>query len=357
MKVLQVYKDVFPEVHGGIERYIHDLSAFLQSRGHTVEVLVAGGGDRTVDSLSVKGIWSPGRILSNPIVPGFARFLKLTDADVIHFHLPLPSAVLAWILLGHRSRKPYVVTYHSDIVRQAFVMPVYAPVLSRFLCGAYSVIVSSGKYINSSVYLRNLNNTQVIPIGVNLERFRPGSTIEKEYYLFAGRFRKYKGIFVLLEAWRKMSNPPKLILVGGGRLIQKVNRFIESNRLPVEVVIDADDQKLVKLYQGAKALILPSIKRSEAYGMVQVEAMACGTPVISSNLPTGVSWVNKDRETGLLFSTGDSSDLCRAVKQLEESEGFRMDMCTGARNRAEEFFCDRTLFGRVEECLTQATGI
>jgi rhamnosyl/mannosyltransferase len=355
VKIVQVYKDIFPEVHGGIERYIHDLSQFLVSRGHSVKILVAGGGNRDVNGLAVKGVWSPIRVLSNPLAPGFSRFLSETDADVVHFHLPLPTAVLAWAAV--KNKKPYVVTYHSDIVRQAFVMPVYGPVLGRFLAGARRVIVSSENYIRTSPYLRNLRNTQTIPIGADLERFKPDGTAEKAYYLFVGRFRRYKGIFVLLNAWRKMVNPPDLVLAGGGGLVKKVDAFIAEHNLPVSVVNDVSDEELVKLYQGARALILPSIQRSEAFGMVQVEAMACGTAVISSNLPTGVSWVNSHGETGFLFNPGDSSDLCRAVARFEESESMRAAMYTMARNRAEALFNSRTLLRRVEECLTEATGI
>ncbi len=355
MKVLQVYKDVFPEVHGGIERYIHDLSQFLVSRGHSVEVLVTGGGNREVNGLAVKGVWSPLRVLSNPLAPGFSRFLSETGADVVHFHLPLPTAVLAWEAV--KNKKPYVVTYHSDIVRQAFVMPVYGPVLRRFLAGAHKVIVSSDNYTRTSLYLKYLHNTQTIPIGADLERFKPDETAAKTYYLFVGRFRRYKGIFVLLDAWRMMENPPDLILAGGGGLVKKVYAFIEKHKLPVTVVSDVADQKLVALYQGAKALILPSTQRSEAFGMVQVEAMACGTAVISSNLPTGVSWVNRHGETGLLFTPGDSSDLCRAVASFEELNTTRATMYTQARRRAEALFNSGTLLKKVEECLIEATGI
>ena len=357
MKILQVYKDVFPEVNGGIERYIHDLSLFLNSRGHTVQILVAGGGRRQIGTLEVEGVWSPFRILSNPVAPGYTRFLEQTDADVVHFHLPLPSAVTAMSAIRKKLRKPYVVTYHSDIVRQAFLMPFYGPVLRRFLTGAAGVIATSDNYIRSSEYLRNLSNCESIPIGVNLDIFKPDSKVEKKHYLFVGRFRKYKGIFVLLEAWKKMNNPPDLILAGGGGLIQRVRENIKLNKLPVSIMSDVSDSELVKLYQGAKALILPSILRSEAYGMVQVEAMACGTPVISSDLPTGVTFINNHNETGLHFATGNSSELTRAVEKLEESHNLRMRLSENALLKAHRLFSGSALFEKVEECLIKATKI
>ncbi|MCK5131531.1 MAG: glycosyltransferase [Candidatus Sabulitectum sp.] len=357
MKILQVYKDVFPEVSGGIERYIHDLSLFLGNRGHSVQILVAGGGDRVVDGLTVTGMWSPFRIMSNPVVPGFTHFLAETDADIIHFHLPLPAAVMGWALVKKTRRKPYIVTYHSDIVRQSFVMPVYGPFLRKFLQGAVRVIATSDNYIRTSSYLSGLQNSEAIPIGVDLQRFKPDNGVKRSYYLFVGRFRRYKGIFVLLEAWRKMSAPPDLVLAGGGGVIRKVREFIRAHKLPVVVATDVCDDELVKLYQGARALILPSTQRSEAFGMVQVEAMACGTAVISSNLPTGVSWVNRHNETGFLFAAGDPSALCDAVVQFEESNETRTEMYKRARKRAQDFLDSTALFKKVEECLIKATKI
>ncbi|MEA3266167.1 MAG: glycosyltransferase [Candidatus Fermentibacteria bacterium] len=354
MKILQVYKDVFPEISGGIERYLRDLSIFLKSRGHTIEILAAGGEDRIVDGLKVSGMYSPVRILSNPVVPGFTRYLSDTDADVIHFHLPLPAAVMAWALVKKKKRRPYIVTYHSDIVRQSFAMPIYGPILKRFLQGAAKVIATSEKYIRTSRFLRELDNSKAIPIGVDLDSFKPDINAKKDYYLFVGRFRKYKGIFVLLKAWRKMSNPPRLILAGGGGLVTKIRASVIKNELPVTIAVDVSDHELIKLYQGARALILPSIHRSEAYGMVQVEAMACGTAIISSDLPTGVSWVNKNNETGLHFATGDSTALCDCVIELEKSPETREMMYLNSRKRAERFFHSTILFRDVEECLINA---
>jgi len=355
MKILQVYKDVFPEVNGGIERYIHDLSVFLHQRGHRMQILVAGGGNRIVSGMEVFGIPSPGRVLSNPIAPGYSRFFFDTDADVVHFHLPLPTAVIAWSLVRESHRKPYVVTYHSDIVRQSFVMPVYGPILKSFLRGARKVIATSEKYIATSPILRCIDNAEAIPIGVDIDRFTPSVRSERRKYLFVGRFRRYKGIFVLLEAWRMMQNPPELILAGGGKLSGSVRDYIQTNNLPVTLLTDVTDEELIALYQNARALILPSIQRSEAFGIVQVEAMACGTAVISSNLPTGVSWVNSHEETGLLFTPGSPQALCQAIQQFEESGEKRECMYRKARDRAESLFNSTDLFARVEECLIQAT--
>lgn len=354
MKILQVYKDVYPEVNGGIERYIHDLSHYLLGRKHSVEVVVAGGGNRVISGFQVTGIPSPFRILSNPVAPGYHNMFTGTDADVVHFHLPLPTAVVAWQTAARP--KPYIVTYHSDIVRQAFIMPIYGPVLRRFLKGANRVLVTSGAYLSTSPWLKDLSNTIVIPIGVDLEKFSPAPFPRRDHYLFVGRFRTYKGIFVLLEAWKRMEKPPELILAGGGGKEKEIRDFIRHNDLPIEIRSNVTDEQLVELYRSARALILPSIQRSEAFGMVQIEAMACGTPVLSSDLPTGVSWVNSHGVSGYSFETGSPEKLAEAVLKIENLSGNGSGMQTAARLRAESLFDSRLLFERVEECLQKAAG-
>lgn len=356
MRILQVYKDVYPEVSGGIERYVHDLSAFLAARGHQVEILVTGGGEREVDGVPVHGVRELGRILSNPVAPGLSRALFRGGHQVVHFHLPLPSAVLAWLAGPRRRRTPWVVTYHSDIVRQAFAMPFYAPFLRRFLRGAYSVLATSRNYQATSRYLSPLGNVQVIPIGVDTGLFRPSGVPRGNYYLFVGRFRRYKGITVLLDAWKLMEDPPPLVLAGGGALEERIRRTVSQNSLPVRILSDVSDEGLRELYSGARALILPSTQRSEAFGMVQLEAMACGTPVLSSDLPTGVTWVNSHRLTGLHFTAGDPRALMEAVMTMEGSTSFREGAGKAARHRAETLFESKRLFGKVEECLKKAAG-
>jgi len=356
VKILQVYKDVFPEVAGGIERYVHDFSLFLTARGHQVEILVAGGGDRTVGGVPVHGVPELCRILSNPLVPGFSRYLKSTGADAVHFHLPLPSAVLGWLGIPRDNRKPWVVTYHSDIVRQAFAMPFYAPFLTGFLKGAFQVLATSENYLRTSPYLKGLTNASVVPIGVDPARFTPAMNPSRDFFLFVGRFRKYKGIQTLLHAWRMLEDPPRLIMAGGGKMEKEVKEFSIKHHLPVTIKSNVSDMELNDLYGNARALILPSTQRSEAYGMVQLEAMACGTPVISSDLPTGVSWVNRNGETGLLFSTGNPETLAEAVRKLNSDDVFMDSAGKAARKRALMCFDSSVLFGKVEECLLRAAG-
>lgn len=349
MKILQVYKDVHPFVCGGIERYVHDLSSFLADRSHEVEVLVAGDrSDNSVISVSgftIRSIPCVCRILSNPICPGLKGYLKRTSADLIHFHIPLPSAVISWLMA--KQNTPYIVTYHSDIVRQSFFLPFYGPFLHKFLRQAESVIATSPIYVKTSRFLSRLNNVEVIPIGSDLNRFKPSSDTEQgDYVLFVGRFRKYKGIRVLLNAWKRFPDR-RLIMVGGGPLLPEILSAISKNNLNIEIIQNPDDEELVEIYQKAKCLVLPSTLRSEAFGMVQTEAMACAIPVISTSIPTGVPWVNADEVSGLIVEPDNPDALADAIIRMD-NPALRFRLSQGALDRATLLFNGPLLLSKVE---------
>lgn len=354
MKILEVYKDVHPFVRGGIERYIHDLSSFLADSGHDVEVLIAGDNsdntDTVVSGFKVRKTPCICRVMSNPICPELIDSLREIPADLVHFHVPLPSAVISWLMTGRNT--PYIVTYHSDIVRQAVFLPFYGPFLRRFLHRANKVITTSPVYAETSVFLSRLKNISVIPIGSDLNRFKPSDSIETgDYVLFVGRFRKYKGIHVLLKAWKCFPNR-RLIMVGGGSLLPKILHAVSKDRLNVEIIHDPDDDRLVQLYQGAKCLVLPSTLRSEAFGIVQIEAMACGTPVISTSIPTGVPWVNADGVSGIVVQPDNPEALADAIERMDDST-LHGRLSRGALERAKLLFDSPVLLSKIETLMRE----
>ena len=351
MRVLEVYKGLYPRVKGGIERYVHDLGVHLTGRGHGVEVLVPGGrragGRASLEGMTVTRVPGLATVLSNPITPGFGIRLRRSRADLLHFHLPLPTAVLSWSIWG--DGRPYVITYHSDIVRQRTLLPIYGPLLRRFLRRASRVLATSPVYVESSPFLAGLSNVSVVPIGVDTSRFSPGTGEEGDYFLFVGRFRAYKGIQVMLDAWSRLPDT-RLVMVGSGPLDGEVRSRVEGEGLQVELAGTVDDTALLRLYRGARALVLPSTHRSEAYGMVQLEAMACGAPVISTALDTGVRWVNRDEETGLIVPPGDPEALASAVRRMRD-DALRERLSRQALARAGgELEASRT-FAMVERAM------
>lgn len=359
MRITEVYKGIYPHTLGGIERYVHDVAVYLSSRSHEVEVLLAGTAPRTrrveVDGIPVTE--SPGicSLFSNPISPGLGWLMRRSKADLFHFHVPLPSAVVSKMLWIPGRR--YVVTYHSDIVRQKAALWLYGPILKLFLEGAETVLATSENYRRSSPYLSGLTNVEILPLGVDVERFSPASRpqdLRDDYFLFVGRFRQYKGIPLLLDAWRDLGDR-RLVMVGGGAMRSYVEKRIAVEKLPISVRGDVSDDELVDLYRGARALILPSTMRSEAFGMVLTEAMSCGTPVIASDLPTGVSWVCRNGESGLTVPPGNERALVEAVRALDAPE-VREKLSIGARRRVLDELDSRVLFDRLEEVCRRAVG-
>lgn len=356
MKVLEVYKDVWPPVRGGIERYIHDLGRFLVSRGHQVPVLTASRSLRLSartscsDGMTVTEAPCLFRVLSNPVCPGLGRLISGAGQDVTHFHHPLPAATLSWYF--GRRKAPHVVTYHSDIVRQAALVPLLGPFIREFLEKASSVLATSPPYVESSPFLRGLGNVRVVPPGVDTGFFTPGGEEPGDYFLFVGRFRSYKGIPVLLEAWSRLGGT-RLVMVGGGPLESAIRKRISAGGLDVELVGEVDDNRLRSLYRSARAFILPSTARSEAYGMVQLEAMACGTPVISTALATGVPWVNRHMESGIVVPPNDPEALAGAVTAMLDDD-LRARLSRGALERCRSDFDQARSFSLVEEALRDA---
>jgi rhamnosyl/mannosyltransferase len=351
VKILQVYKDIHPEVRGGIERYVYDLGTFLASRGHDSGALVAGrrGADSPgeIDGIRIMRARCLGRILSNPVCPGLGRLIAASGADILHFHLPLPSAVLGWLWNGAYGSRPYVVTYHSDIVRQAFLMPLYGPFLKRFLAGADRIFATSDVYAETSPWIRGLPSVRVIPIGTDLSRWGRKEPGERGgYFLFVGRFRRYKGIDVLLDAWSGLDDL-ELVMVGGGPLLPEVAARVRSEGLRVRILTDLPDEDLVSLYRGARALVLPSTQRSEAFGMVQVEAMASATPVISTDIPTGVPWVNADGVSGIVVQAGSPEAIAAAARRMMDDSVWDV-LSNGAVERARTLFDGPSLLEEVE---------
>jgi rhamnosyl/mannosyltransferase len=246
-----------------------------------------------------------------------------------------------------------VVTYHSDIIRQAALVPFIEPILWPFLRKAASVIATSPVYVESSRFLRNLGNVEIVPLGVDTTRFRPGSAAGAgEYFLFVGRFRRYKGIPVLLEAWRSLPGV-RLVMVGQGPLQDSVRHASELPGSSIEMRGEVGDDELLELYRGARALILPSTERSEAFGLVQLEAMACATPVISTNLRTGVPWVNLDGSSGIVVEPGDAPALAGAVRRMLD-DGVRQSLSEGALCRVREKFRLDTMLESIERIYADA---
>lgn len=358
MKVLHIYKDYYP-VEGGIENHVRQLAEAQGARGHQVSVLVASL-SRHTHTESMNGVrvifagrWST--ISSTPIAPDFFRVLAHERPDIIHLQFPYPWGEAANYMSGHARRT--VITYQSDIVRQRYLRVVYAPLMQRVLAKVDRIIATSPNYVASSPVLgRWVAKCTPIPMGIDPQPFscvdeqarkkvkaQLGIAEQVPVLLSVGVLRYYKGLQYMLQAMPQLPDVHWLI-VGTGPMEQEWRRLASSLGVQARVhfIGEVTNSLLSPYYAASDVFVFPSSERSEAFGLVQLEAMAAGKPIISTELGTGTSYVNVNGETGLVVPARDSHALAGAVGRLLGDAELRRRMGAAARVRVcSEFTINR----------------
>lgn len=340
MKVVQIYKDYYPPVKGGIEGHINLLAHGLKENGIEVQVLVSNTRNRLqteeIDGIRITKVPQLGRLSSAPINPTLHLWLQKLGqkADVLHFHLPNPSSVMAFLCSSGLNGK-VIATYHSDIVRQKWLGKMYAPFLHLFLKKADTIIATSPNYIKLSRVLSAFQDKcVVIPLGIDTARFELTladsemlNTLKKRYgkavILFIGRFRYYKGLHILIDAMQKVD--ANLLLIGAGLLENQLRRQVAEKNLQdrIHFLGELSDEQVNVYLKSCDVFVLPSIYKSEAFGIVQLEAMACAKPVVCCELGTGTSFVNRHQKTGLVVCPEDPEALSESINFLLADKDIR----------------------------------
>jgi glycosyltransferase involved in cell wall biosynthesis len=356
-KVLQVGK-YYPPHMGGIETHLHTLCTSLRDVADVRAVVASGNAQAesvVLDQVPVERVATPFTLASAPLCPGMVSRIRHSAADLIHVHLPNPTAVLAYLASGHRG--PLVVTYHSDTVRQAILGPAFNPILHRFLRRSTAIIATSPNYLaTSNVLARHRDRCHVIPYGIPLSQFescdaasvdRVRRQFGERLVLGVGRLVYYKGFEYAIEAMRNVRG--RLLLAGTGPLLEKLQALAVSRGVGDRVVFlgEIQNNDITPYYHAADAFILPSIARSEAFGIVQIEAMAAGRPVINTSLDSGVPFVSQDGITGLTIPPEDPQALASAINRLFDDRDLRERLGTAAQRRAAQEFSVGTMLGRV----------
>lgn len=274
------------------------------------------------------------------------RFSELAqNADVIHYHFPWPFADV--VHFATRLGKPSLVTYHSDIVRQKFLLQFYKPLRNRFLASVDSIVATSPNYLASSEVLqRYKSKVEIIPIGLNPDSYSPPTAARLEYwrkrigpkfFLFVGNLRYYKGLHILLDALRDAAYPT--VVVGAGPVEKALHEQASRLRLDhVHFVGPVDDEDKVALLQLCHAVTFPSHLRSEAFGISLLEGAMFGKPLISAEIGTGTSYVNINEETGLIVSPNDPASLKTALDRIWSDDQLASRLGANARMRFEAEF-------------------
>lgn len=329
MRVLHFFKTYLPDSMGGIEQVIFQLCQSTLPHGIHSEVLTLSD-DPQPSELMVADhrvhrakldlqIASTG--LSYSVLKRFRHLAA--QADVIHYHFPWPLMDLLHFLAG--VKKPVVVSYHSDIVRQKNLMRLYSPLMHRFLKRADRIVAASPNYVATSKVLHHYRHkTVVIPYGLDRKSYPPASKQRlqhwrehcgERFFLFVGVMRYYKGLHILLEA--AQGAPYPIVIVGAGPLeIELKGQAERLNLNNVQFLGRLVDEDKIALLQLCTAIVFPSHLRSEAFGISLLEGAMFGKPMISSEIGTGTSYINVHNETGLVVPPSEPRALRAAMDKL-----------------------------------------
>jgi rhamnosyl/mannosyltransferase len=362
IRVLHIYKSWSPETFGGVEQFITTLGVGASVHGIDTRVAYLATAKR-VAGIRHNGIaayrfplqWEIASTgLSLPFLFGYRRFAAW--ADILHFHFPWPYADLVHLLSG--VSKPFIVTYHLDIVRQRMLAKLYAPLRAWFLGRAAKVIATSENYAQSSPVLRSASpKPTVIPLGIQDAALGTGHPARTAYWrhrfgkgfvLFVGVLRYYKGLNVLLEAATRIA--ARIVIVGSGRCEQALKRqALDAKLRQVSFVGAVDELDKDALFRLSAVFVFPSHIRSEAFGLALLEAAMYGKPSVSCEIGTGSSFINRHGETGLVVPPASPCELSAAVNRLLANRHEREAFGRNARKRYLEHFTADAMAARYAQ--------
>ncbi len=338
MKILQTPVRFKPYI-GGVENYVYELSKQLVRQGHEVKVICANEppskAQEQIESIEVNRLKYIGKIANTNITPYLPMKLLSEDYDVIHTHLPTPWSADWSAIISHLRRKKLVVTYHNDIAGKGvskYIAKFYNLTMLKFvLKTAHKIIITQPKYLDYSPYLKKYKDKiVVIPVGVDTKRFKP-MKVKREphtvgFLSVLDEYHRYKGLDYLLKAiaLAKEKIPDiKLVVGGSGALLLEYKKMakelgIEEN---VKFLGFIPDKKLPEFYNKLDVFVLPSTSsEQEGFGIVALEALACKTPVIMTEI-MGISREIKKNSAGIVIKPKDMDELARMLIKLLSGKG------------------------------------
>lgn len=363
MRVVQIGKYYYPYM-GGIENHLYVLASELRTK-MDLDVVVSNTGLRTqrdvVEGVAVTRCGTVARFASTSLSPSMTQELSARQYDVAHLHLPHPMGAFAYLTSRKARAHRLIVTYHSDVVRQRALMAAYAPLVDQVLRRADVVIATSPNYLETSPVLQRFRDKcVVVPYGIDLERYERTPEREEEarrirerygsapLLLGVGRLIYYKGFEYAIRALARVPDA-RLLLIGDGPLRPDLERTAREAGVAdrVSFLGDVHNHLIAPYYLASDVYLLPSIARSEAFGIVQIEALAAGLPVINTSLPSGVPYVSRDGESGLTVPPNDPDALAAAITRLLGDAELRRRFGEAGKKRAHDDFSKETLVRRM----------
>lgn len=351
MKVLHFYRTYYPDSFGGIEQVIRQMAVGTGRLGVENTVLTLSRKPHPAQ-LEFEGhqvyrckldfeIASTGFSLE-----AISQFRRLAQqADVIHYHFPWPFTDIVHFLTG--VKKPSVLTYHSDIVRQKNLLKLYTPLKHKFLRDVTRIVATSPNYLATSPILeRYKDKTEIITYGLDRQIYpqpEPGlleqwrQRLGQGFFLFVGMLRYYKGLHILLKAVAGTAIP--VVIVGDGPEERELKSLAEQLKLQnVRFLGALPEADKVALLHLSFALAFPSHLRSEAFGISLLEGAMFGKPMISSEIGTGTTYINVANQTGLVVPPNDPAALRQAMLDLQADPQRASQMGLAAAQRYQDLF-------------------
>ncbi|MBR9886052.1 MAG: glycosyltransferase [Oceanospirillales bacterium] len=356
MKVLQLYRTYFPESQGGLEESIRQICLATGALGVEQRILtLARVSEPDVVPMPEGDVFRvPLQLEPASCSIGMSLIRAYREqtrwADVVHLHYPWPFADLVHVLSG--TSTPVVLTYHSDIIRQRTLEKLYAPLRSVFFNRVSRFVATSPNYVESSPVLSAMSRPpDVIPLGLAPESYVAPSEqamadvltrFGEGFFLFVGVLRYYKGLHNLIQA--AAISGLRVVIAGqgpeGGRL-KKLAEDLRAHNVAFAGYV-SDDVKQA-LFKRARAVVFPSSERSEAFGVTLLEGQLNRKPLISCDIGTGTSFVNRHGETGLVVPPNDPSALAEAMRALQASPDLAVAMGEAGRQRLDEVFSGKSV--------------
>lgn len=351
MNILHVYRTYFPDTQGGLEETVRQICAntIPYSATHRIFTLSRNPEPAILQLPEAKVYRFP---LTFEIascgfsITGVLGFKKLVAwADLVHYHFPWPYGDLLHFLCY--VRKPTLVSYQSDIIRQQGLLQLYSPLQNLFLSSVTKVVTTSPNYLQSSPVLAKLDKEiEIIPNGLDEKGYVAVSDEKREkvrerfgtdYFLFIGVLRYYKGLHYLLDAARDATFT--VLIAGSGPLEQELKeQALRLGLQNVKFLGHVDDDEKIALIHEARAIVFASCERSEAFGITLLEGAMFAKPLITADIGTGTTYINKDGETGLVVAPKDHVSLRAAMEILFSDKDLAMRLGEGARKRFESLF-------------------
>ncbi len=359
MKVLQLGK--FYPIKGGVEKVMENLTGGLGRRGIQCDMLCAAypTPDRPERKYEIR-INEHARIIVVPTIANVAatmispamilelrRLVKAGNYDIIHVHHPDPMAAIALFLTPYHGK--VIVHWHSDIVKQKALLRLFMPFQNWMLKRADRIVGTSPVYVAQSDHLTRWQfKTSYLPIGIDglqISPYRAASIRarfpDRKVVFSLGRAVAYKGFGYLIEATRLLPDNYVTVIGGEGPLLEQMKQQAASSGIQDRVFFPGfiPDSELPAWFGACDVFVLSSIMKTEAYAIVQLEAMSCSRPVISTHIEgSGVHWVNAHGESGIIVPTRDSRALADAIVDITSDPETYNRYCRRARERFERMF-------------------